>query len=111
MEMLREEEAAVEAGESWARLSARLQTDPRFQVKHVCKAALDALWVSAAAASKACAGEKCPPAEQSAASTCLSHAKHACWVLELQCLGCAGRSTRKLPQALYSTSMLQHTAK
>ena len=43
MEMLREEEAAVEAGESWARLSARLQTDPRFQVKHVCKAALDAL--------------------------------------------------------------------
>lgn len=35
MEMLREEEAAVEAGESWARLSARLQTDPRFQVMHL----------------------------------------------------------------------------
>ena len=35
MEMLREEEAAVEAGESWARLSARLQTDPRFQVRRI----------------------------------------------------------------------------
>lgn len=43
MEMLREEEAAVEAGESWARLSARLHTDPRFQVMHVCKAASGAL--------------------------------------------------------------------
>ncbi len=39
MEMLREEQAAVEAGEAWGQVSARLQIDPRFQVNHVRKAA------------------------------------------------------------------------
>ena len=35
MEMLREEQMAVEAGERWADVSARLQVDPRFQVSRI----------------------------------------------------------------------------
>lgn len=33
MEMLREEQPAVEAGAGWAEISARLETDPRLQVR------------------------------------------------------------------------------
>ncbi len=33
MEMLREEQPAVEAGAGWAEISARLATDPRLQVR------------------------------------------------------------------------------